>query len=113
MSYFAQGFEKELGSFLNERDLDIRACAIMSKEMQDLMRKAGTTVEVCKQHGVKIENGAIVVQLTQQQAQPIASASLEVDGLHFEDNTVMCVLPVLFKFSPISLGKMTGAPAPA
>jgi hypothetical protein len=112
MAYFAQGFERELCSFLNGRDLDIRACALQSQAMKDLMTKAGNTVELCKQHGVKTENGAIVIELSVQQAQPIASASLEVDGLHFDGNTVMCTLPVLFKFSPISLGKMTGAPAP-
>jgi hypothetical protein len=104
MSYFAQGFEKELCSFINTKDLDIRASVEKSKAMEDIMTKASSRAELCKQHGLEIEQGAIVIHLQPRVASCIASAALEAEGLHLQDNTVMCAIPVLFKFPPVTFG---------
>ena len=111
MSFFAEGFEKELASFITQKDLDIRADTRSSQKMRDLMTKARNQVEICSQHGVECEQGAIVIRLGPKLAKSIAGSALECEGLHLDGNTVLCTLPVLFKFDQVHLG-MTGIDAP-
>jgi hypothetical protein len=116
MSHFSQGFESELASFITQKDLDIRADAASSQKMRDLMTKASNDVEICAQHGVECEQGAIVIKLNKKLARRIAGSALECRGLHLQGDTVMCTLPVLFKFEQVDFalsGVDPPSPAPA
>jgi hypothetical protein len=94
----AHGIEKELASFLNTTDLDIRACPIKSAAMSEKFTKASSYIQVCAQHGLTTRGNAIVVQSDALTNNNLQSAALECNGLTLLPNgNVFCTIPVIFK----------------
>jgi hypothetical protein len=93
----SHGIEKELASFLNTEDLDIRASATKSAFMSEKLTKASSYIQVCAQHGLTTRGNAIVVQPHKLTHENLKSASLECNGLTLLPNgNVLCTIPVIF-----------------
>jgi hypothetical protein len=97
-----KGIEEEIISFLENGDLQVRSSEIFTKKLVDAMKNTSSDANIYVQHGGKVHDSALLVEVTPQSGKLLLSVSKDIccEGLEEKvidgKRVVACLVPVIF-----------------